>query len=190
MRIALLVGALALVVPMLPGTASAATSPVKITKVRYDAPGKDTTANKSVNGEYVVIKNTGAKTITLTKWVLHDESRHFYYFAPFKLKAHKSVTVRTGKGKNTATTLYMGRGWHIWNNDHDSATLRNAKHQKVSVVSWGKKKPPVKPTPENDPRFPTCAAANAAGYGPYYRGVDPEYAWYIDRDKDGVVCER
>ena len=40
-----------------------------------------------------------------------------------------------------------------------------------------------------DPQFPTCRAAKAAGYGPYVRGKDPEYAWYIDRDKDGIVCE-
>ena len=41
-----------------------------------------------------------------------------------------------------------------------------------------------------DPRFPTCAAANRAGFGPYQRGVDPEYDWYRDRDGDGLVCER
>jgi hypothetical protein len=187
MRLALVVGAVALIVPMLQGSASAAASPVKITEVVYDSPGKDTTAKKSVNGEYVVIKNTGSKVISLTGWRLHDESRHSYTFVPFRLKAGKSVTVRTGKGKNTLTTLYMGRGWHIWNNDHDSVTLKNAKNKKVAVRSWGKKKPPAA---KNDPRFPTCAAANAAGYGPYYRGTDPEYSWYIDRDGDGVVCER
>jgi micrococcal nuclease len=46
--------------------------------------------------------------------------------------------------------------------------------------------------PENslDPRFRTCKEAIAHGYGPYYRGKDPEYDWYIDRDKDGIVCER
>jgi hypothetical protein len=42
---------------------------------------------------------------------------------------------------------------------------------------------------QTDPRFATCKAAKAAGYGPYRSGVDPEYAWYQDRDKDGVVCE-
>jgi hypothetical protein len=40
-----------------------------------------------------------------------------------------------------------------------------------------------------DPRFSTCTAAKAAGYGPYYRGRDPEYKWYRDGDGDGVVCE-
>lgn len=40
-----------------------------------------------------------------------------------------------------------------------------------------------------DPRFRTCGAANAAGYGPYRRGIDEEYAWYVDRDGDGLVCE-
>ncbi|TMQ98949.1 excalibur calcium-binding domain-containing protein [Actinomadura soli] len=40
-----------------------------------------------------------------------------------------------------------------------------------------------------DPRFDTCAQANAHGYGPYVRGWDPEYRWYEDRDHDGVDCE-
>jgi hypothetical protein len=40
-----------------------------------------------------------------------------------------------------------------------------------------------------DPRFDTCKAAKAAGYGPYRSGVDPEYDWYRDADSDGIVCE-
>lgn len=40
-----------------------------------------------------------------------------------------------------------------------------------------------------DPRFGTCGEAIAAGYGPYASGRDEEYSWYIDRDKDGTVCE-
>ncbi|MBG0820733.1 thermonuclease family protein [Planomonospora sp. ID91781] len=50
--------------------------------------------------------------------------------------------------------------------------------------------PPEPPSTGTDPRFPTCGAANAAGHGPYRRGTDPEYAWYQDRDGDGLVCER
>jgi hypothetical protein len=44
-------------------------------------------------------------------------------------------------------------------------------------------------TSSADPRFGTCKAAKAAGYGPYYRGLDPEYGWYRDADNDGTVCE-
>jgi len=54
------------------------------------------------------------------------------------------------------------------------------------------KQSPVNPDPEpggTDPRFDTCTAAKAAGYGPYIRGVDPEYEWYRDADNDGRVCE-
>ncbi|MFA1541057.1 excalibur calcium-binding domain-containing protein [Actinomadura monticuli] len=43
--------------------------------------------------------------------------------------------------------------------------------------------------PSTDPRYPTCTAAKRHGLGPYVRGTDPEYAWYEDRDHDGVVCE-
>ncbi|EWT04936.1 hypothetical protein N864_15890 [Intrasporangium chromatireducens Q5-1] len=42
---------------------------------------------------------------------------------------------------------------------------------------------------QTDPRFATCKAAKAAGYGPYRSGVDVEYGWYRDGDRDGTVCE-
>jgi hypothetical protein len=35
----------------------------------------------------------------------------------------------------------------------------------------------------------TCAEVQAAGLGPYRRGVDAEYANFRDGDGDGVVCE-
>ena len=42
---------------------------------------------------------------------------------------------------------------------------------------------------KTDKRYSSCAKAKAAGLGPYYKGKDPEYGWYKDRDGDGVVCE-
>lgn len=38
-------------------------------------------------------------------------------------------------------------------------------------------------------RYQTCAAAAAAGVGPYVRGRDSEYSWYRDDDGDGTACE-
>jgi len=51
--------------------------------------------------------------------------------------------------------------------------------------------PPQAPVSDGvlDPDYGTCAIARANGAGPYISGVDPEYGWYIDRDKDGMVCE-
>ena len=42
---------------------------------------------------------------------------------------------------------------------------------------------------KTDPNYGTCKAAKAAGRGPYIKGIDPEYAFYRDGDKDGTVCE-
>jgi hypothetical protein len=55
---------------------------------------------------------------------------------------------------------------------------------------------PVTPVPApvagsggNDPKFASCSAAIAGGYGPYMKG-EPEYEWYRDGDGDGKVCEK
>ena len=68
-----------------------------------------------------------------------------------------------------------------WINVDDKATV---------VKPKPKPKPEPKAEPQTDPQFDTCKDANAAGYGPYVQGQDPEYDWYRDRDGDGVVCER
>lgn len=49
--------------------------------------------------------------------------------------------------------------------------------------------PPADQGGARDPRFDSCDAAQASGYGNYTRGLDPEYQWYQDRDGDGHVCE-
>jgi len=39
-----------------------------------------------------------------------------------------------------------------------------------------------------NPKYDTCRQAKAAGYGPYTKGLHPEYAWYPDLDNNGVAC--
>lgn len=62
--------------------------------------------------------------------------------------------------------------------------------QKATVVTGA---PPeiVAPVSDGvlDPDYGTCSAVHANAAGPYYQGIDPEYAWYRDGDKDGMVCE-
>lgn len=50
----------------------------------------------------------------------------------------------------------------------------------------------VSPAPKPAPKstyYPNCAAAKAAGAAPLHRG-DPGYSSKLDRDGDGVACER
>jgi hypothetical protein len=63
--------------------------------------------------------------------------------------------------------------------------------EKANVVTGAPPAQEVVPASDGvlDPNYGTCAVAVANGAGPYRQGVDPEYDWYRDRDKDGVVCE-
>lgn len=59
----------------------------------------------------------------------------------------------------------------------------------VTVTAPAPRKRNAVGSTDTDPRFDTCKAAKAAGYGHYREGEDSEYAWYRDADSDGVVCE-
>jgi hypothetical protein len=69
------------------------------------------------------------------------------------------------------------------------AVAAAVKETKADLAASNKPRTLVAPSAPTDPRFDTCGAANAAGYGNYRRGTDTEYGWYQDRDGDGVVCE-
>ena len=71
-----------------------------------------------------------------------------------------------------------------------AAAVEAARRQAAAAAAPSTPVAPLASTPSStDPRFSYCYEANDAGYGPYYQGQDPEYAWYDDRDGDGIVCE-
>jgi hypothetical protein len=88
-----------------------------------------------------------------------------------------AITLRTAQKAiasnwETAYEKYIGAlptGSGTVSNNHTGGTVPT-KHSKL------------------DPRFPTCKAANASGYGPYYKSVNKEYFWYRDANNDGKVC--
>jgi hypothetical protein len=114
--------------------ASARTVPVVyIHVIQYSPPGPDvpvTTAK--LNGEWVQLTNTTSRTITLTNWTLRDKAKHVYRFPKFNLKAHKSIYIHTGTGKNGIANLYWGHkppnpNSYVWNNTgKETATLKNS----------------------------------------------------------------
>jgi P pilus assembly chaperone PapD len=133
-----LIPAMALVLPltMVTATPAAANPTIKISRIWYDSPGKDTRTNASLNGEYIVIKNSGTKAQSLAGWTIKDVTGYTYTFGTFTLGAGKNVTVRTGKGTNTSTVRYWGRIAYVWNNDKDTGFLRNKAGALVHKCSY------------------------------------------------------
>lgn len=125
---------------LLPTQAQAAAGSVHLYKVYYDSPGSDLRSNTSLNAEYVQIKNTTSKAVSLKGWTLVDASNHKYVFGTYTLGKGATVTVRTGKGTNTTANRYQGRGAYVWNNDKDTATLKNAAGGKVDTCSYNSTK--------------------------------------------------
>jgi hypothetical protein len=115
------------------GPASAA---IRISKVQYDSPGSDYGSNSSLKAEWVKIKNTGGKAKSLSGWTLRDKAGHVYNFGSFKLKAGRTVTVHTGSGSDSAKHLYQDSGAYIWNNDGDTAKLKNDNGKLIDKCSW------------------------------------------------------
>jgi hypothetical protein len=109
---------------------------VRITAVQYDSPGSDRGGNASLNAEWIRITNASGTNKVLTGWTLRDTARHVYRFRTFTLGSGKSVRVHTGSGANSATDLYWGMHWYVWNNDGDKAILKTASGTVVSVKSW------------------------------------------------------
>lgn len=114
------------VVAMFGPAAEASSSPVVIREIFYNSPGPDRGSNTSLNAEWVKLLNRTGRPVTLTHWTLRDRAGHVYKFGTYRLRAHGSVRIHTGRGTSTQANRYWGHRWYIWNNNGDRATLENA----------------------------------------------------------------
>ncbi len=92
-------------------------------RVSANAPGKD---NLNPNGEFVTVFNSGVAAIEIGGWTLCEGASLCFTFPPgASIPPNGSIRLYTGSGAATATSFYMGHQRAVWNNDHDTATLRN-----------------------------------------------------------------
>jgi hypothetical protein len=104
---------------------------VVITAIDFDpALGRDG------DGETVTVSNTSGTPVDLTGWTLTDIAGHVFTFPPFVLQPSTSVLVHICTGDDSSETLYWGRCSAIWNNDGDSAFLRDATGRDISTFSY------------------------------------------------------
>ncbi len=129
---------LSVLLAIVAATALAASAPgaIRIAKIHYNAPGADTGSNASLNGEWFTITNTGNGGRSLAGWRLRDKQGHAYAFGGFTLGAHRTARIHTGSGHTAGLHRYWGLGSHVWNNNRDTATLRNANGAVVDRCSY------------------------------------------------------
>lgn len=104
----------------------------------WDAAGNDC---DNLNDEYVVFKNSCPYPCNLTGWSVKDESsRDPYIFPEFILESGSTVTLYTGCGTDTDTSLYWCSSGYtcnaIWNNRGDTLYLRNSNGELVLSYSY------------------------------------------------------
>ncbi len=107
-----------------PAAAHRAPSPVVISEIFYNSPGSDRGSNQSLNAEWVKLRNRTGHRVSLNGWTLRDTAHHVYHFVGYSLRAHGTVRIHTGSGRDTQWNLFQDRGWYVWNNDGDTAILR------------------------------------------------------------------
>ncbi|GAA3933386.1 hypothetical protein Aau02nite_26670 [Amorphoplanes auranticolor] len=125
--------------------ADAATPNLQFHLIQFDSPSNpDTNANSSVNGEFVRIYNNSTFSARLDRFTIKDAAGYTFTFPAHVIGAKKTVYVHTGKGTNgrkpdgtrDSARLYQQRGWHIWNNTGDTATLRSSSGRVYDTCRW------------------------------------------------------
>ena len=98
-------------------------SEIEIADIGFDPPGND---RENLNGEWVMIVSNTDTPVEMVGFSLTDDSNHVYSFGYFTLSARETVVVFSGSGADTPTSLYWGSKTPIWNNDGDTAYLKDA----------------------------------------------------------------
>ncbi|VVB68044.1 Lamin Tail Domain protein [uncultured archaeon] len=111
------------------GETDSAEREITITNASFVAPSPE---REILNGEWVEISNQGESDENLAGWKLEDRQNHTYTFPDFTLSAGASVRIHTGVGSDTSEDLHWNRNTAIWNNDGDTATLKDASGDIVS----------------------------------------------------------
>jgi hypothetical protein len=110
---------------------------VEISRVQADSPGRDNRSNRSLNAEWVEIRNNTRHAINLRGWTLKDDDGNRYRFGDYRLAGRATVRIHTGEGRDTRTDLYQDRRNYVWDDNRDKATLRDHRGRVVDTKSWG-----------------------------------------------------
>ncbi|MCX5078655.1 lamin tail domain-containing protein [Streptomyces sp. NBC_00513] len=112
---------------------------VEISRVQADSPGRDDHSNRSLNNEWVEIRNTTRQPVNLRGWTLRDADGNRYRFHDIRIAGRGTIRVHTGTGRDSRTDVFQGKREYIWGNRGDTATLRDDRGRTVDTESWGRR---------------------------------------------------
>ncbi|WP_434599606.1 lamin tail domain-containing protein [Streptomyces sp. A5-4] len=113
-------------------------SAVVIGHVQYDSPGHDNGSNRSLNNEWIVVKNNGRHAVNLRNFTLTNKDGQRYRFTNVRLQGRSAVKVHTGVGRDSRHDVFQDRRNYVWDNRSDKATLRNDRGRVIDTESWGR----------------------------------------------------
>ena len=65
------------------------------------------------------LKNTSRTAQQLRGWRISDLDGHAYRFGPLRLRPGASVTVHSGRGRDTRSDRYWNRRGYVWDNTRE-----------------------------------------------------------------------
>jgi hypothetical protein len=134
---------------------------VHFIKISFDPPGEDGRSNKTLNKEYVTIRNDTEHNRNLKGWVIYDLGQMNTYRVTKKVTLYEGavLTLYTGKGRDLTSICidYCGPGpsarfskhWdldhEVWDNERDQATLVRRDGLIVDTCGYGRAAERTKP---------------------------------------------
>ncbi|MFC1717443.1 thermonuclease family protein [Candidatus Poribacteria bacterium] len=106
---------------------------VEIAKINYDAQGND---RENLNDEWVIVANNTDASVNMAGFTLSDSSDHVFTFGNLILSAGRSITVFSGRGMDGPISLYWNSSVPVWNNDEDTAYLKDADGTLIDEYSY------------------------------------------------------
>ena len=85
------------------------------------------------DSQEVIFHNQCTFVCNITEWQIKDEGRKEFYFPEFILYGLRDVTIKTGNGTNTKSTLYWSNYNYVWTKAGDTLFLRD---NEGKLVLW------------------------------------------------------
>ncbi|MEU4199121.1 lamin tail domain-containing protein [Streptomyces sp. NPDC026294] len=108
--------------------------------MQVDSPGRDDGSHRSLNAEWVPMKNTSRHTVNLKGWALTSERSHkTCRFSNLRLAGRQEMRVHTGRGRDADRDAYQDRRAYVWDNRRDTATPRDGHRHTIDTKHWSRR---------------------------------------------------